>query len=82
HRFDITRSPNHHIGFGGGGAHFCLGANLARMELRLMFDEICRRIPDVQPAGEVQLLRSNFINGIKHMPVSFPTGSPVSPPQS
>ena len=47
--------------------------SLARMELRLMFDEICRRIPDVQPAGEVQLLRSNFINGLKHLPLILET---------
>ena len=46
-RFDIERSPNEHIAFGGGGPHFCLGANLARMELRLIFDELVRRLPDI-----------------------------------
>ena len=69
--FDITRQPNEHLAFGGGGPHFCLGANLARLEIRLMFEEIIRRLPDMQLAGPVQRLRSNFINGIKHMPVQF-----------
>ncbi len=69
--FDIERSPNDHIAFGGGGPHFCLGANLARMELRLIFDELVRRLPDMELAGEVEYLRSNFIGGIKHMPVSY-----------
>jgi cholest-4-en-3-one 26-monooxygenase len=69
--FDITRSPNEHIAFGGGGVHYCLGANLARMELNLIFREILERIPDMRLAGEPQMLRSNFIGGIKHMPVEF-----------
>jgi cholest-4-en-3-one 26-monooxygenase len=69
--FDIERSPNEHIAFGGGGPHFCLGANLARMELRLIFDEITRRLPDMALDGDVEYLRSNFIGGIKHMPVSW-----------
>lgn len=70
-RFDIHRSPNPHVAFGGGGPHFCLGANLARVEIRVMFEEIVRRIPDMHQVGPVQRLRSNFINGIKHLPVSF-----------
>ena len=70
-RFDITRSPNDHVAFGAGGPHFCLGANLARMEIRVMFEELMRRLPDVELAGPVQRLRSNFINGIKHIPVKF-----------
>ena len=74
-RFDIERSPNDHIAFGGGGAHFCLGANLARMELDLIFTEILDRLPDLQSNGETEYLRSNFIGGIKHMPVKF-TPSP------
>jgi cholest-4-en-3-one 26-monooxygenase len=78
--FDIGRTPNNHIAFGGGGAHFCLGANLARMELRLIFDEIVRRVPDIHATGEPEFLRSNFIGGIKHMPVSFTPGSRVNPP--
>jgi len=75
--FDIERTPNNHIAFGGGGAHFCLGANLARMELRLIFDEIVRRIPDMHITGDPQYLRSNFIGGIKHLPVAFTPGSRV-----
>jgi cholest-4-en-3-one 26-monooxygenase len=71
HRFDITRSPNEYVAFGGGGPHFCLGANLAKLEIRVMFDEVLNRLPDIELAGPVQRLRSNFINGIKHMPVQF-----------
>jgi cholest-4-en-3-one 26-monooxygenase len=70
-RFDIERSPNDHIAFGGGGPHFCLGANLARMELRLIFGELIRRLPDMTLNGDVEYLRSNFIGGIKHMPVRW-----------
>jgi cholest-4-en-3-one 26-monooxygenase len=77
-RFDITRNPNPHIAFGGGGPHFCLGANLARLEIRVMFEEVLRRMPEMVQAGTVSRLRSNFINGIKHLPVSFPPGAPVS----
>jgi cholest-4-en-3-one 26-monooxygenase len=74
-RFDVTRTPNDHVSFGGGGAHFCLGANLARMELALIFRELVTRIPDMELAGPVEVLRSNFIGGIKHMPVRFtPSG--------
>ncbi|MEI7593741.1 MAG: cytochrome P450 [Actinomycetes bacterium] len=70
-RFDIERTPNDHIAFGGGGAHFCLGANLARMELDLIFTEILNRLPELESNGETEYLRSNFIGGIKHMPVRF-----------
>jgi cholest-4-en-3-one 26-monooxygenase len=73
-RFDIRRDPNEHVGFGGGGPHHCLGANLARMEIRVLFEEMARRIPKIEPAGEEQHLRSNFIGGIKHMPVRFEPG--------
>jgi len=69
-RFDITRTPNEHVAFGGGGSHFCLGANLARLEMRIMFTELMQAMPDLELAGEVQRLRSNFINGIKHLPVA------------
>jgi cholest-4-en-3-one 26-monooxygenase len=69
--FDVERSPNEHVAFGGGGPHFCLGANLAKLEIRLMFEELLRRMPDMELSGPVQRLRSNFINGIKHLPVSF-----------
>jgi cholest-4-en-3-one 26-monooxygenase len=77
--FDITRSPNDHIAFGGGGAHYCLGANLARAELRLIFREIIERIPDMRLAGEPDYLRSNFIGGIKRLPVVWTPGSKVNP---
>jgi cholest-4-en-3-one 26-monooxygenase len=73
--FDITRNPNPHVAFGGGGSHFCLGANLARMELKLILTELVTRLPDMQLAGEPQRLLSNFIGGIKHMPVKWTPGS-------
>jgi len=69
--FDISRSPNPHMAFGGGGHHFCLGASLARLEMRVMFEELFRRLPDMEPAGPPRRLRSNFINGIKSLPVRF-----------
>ncbi len=69
--FDITRSPNDYVVFGGGGPHFCLGANLAKLEIRVMFEEILDRLPGIQLDGKVERLRSNFINGLKHMPVTF-----------
>jgi cholest-4-en-3-one 26-monooxygenase len=68
--FDVTRSPNNHLAF-GIGEHFCLGANLARLEIRVMFEELLRRMPDIELAGPVRRLRSNFINGVKEMPVRF-----------
>jgi cytochrome P450 len=69
-RFDITRTPNDHLAF-GIGPHFCLGANLARLEIRVMFEELLRRFPDLELTGEPERLRSYFINGIKRMPVRF-----------
>ena len=72
--FRVLRDPNlhlMHIAFGGGGQHFCLGANLARAELKVMLAELLRRLPDMELAGPVQRLRSTFINGIKHMPVRY-----------
>ena len=69
-RFDIARDPNDHLAF-GIGPHFCLGANLARLEITVMFEELLRRLPDIELAGPVERLRSNFINGIKRMPVRF-----------
>lgn len=70
-RFDVTRDPNPHIAFGGGGPHFCLGYSLARLEINLMFEEILTRMHDIQLTGPVPRLRSNFISGIKHMPMRF-----------
>ena len=70
-RFDIHRDPNPHIAFGGGGPHFCLGANLARMEIRILFEELVKRVPKISATGPVDRLRSNFIGGIKHLPVEL-----------
>ena len=70
-RFDVERSPNEHVAFGGGGPHFCLGANLARMEIRVIFEELLDRWRDLELTGEPSRLRSNFINGVKHIPLSF-----------
>ncbi|MGZ6780167.1 MAG: cytochrome P450 [Mycobacterium sp.] len=71
-RFDVTRDPNPHIGFGGGGAHFCLGANLARREIRVLFEELHRQIPDIVAAQEPSMLHSAFLHGIKRLPVAWP----------
>jgi cholest-4-en-3-one 26-monooxygenase len=80
--FDIDRTPNDHVAFGGGGPHFCLGANLARMELRLIFTELVTRLTNVRLDGDVEMLRSNFVGGIKHMPVRWdPPLSRVSEPR-
>jgi cytochrome P450 len=70
-RFDITRQPNPHVGFGGPGPHFCLGAHLARREITVMLRELLRRVPDIRAAGEPDRLLSSFINGIKHLPCEF-----------
>jgi cholest-4-en-3-one 26-monooxygenase len=69
-KFDIGRNPNEHLAF-GVGEHFCLGTSLARLEIRVLFEELLRRLPDIQLAGEVRRLRSNFINGTKTLPVRF-----------
>jgi len=75
--FDIGRDPNPHIAFGGGGPHFCLGANLARMEIRVMFEHLLDRMPDIRRRGDLQRLQSQFINGVKHLPVAFTPASRV-----
>jgi methyl-branched lipid omega-hydroxylase len=69
-RLDITRSPNPHLGFGGAGPHFCLGAHLARRELTVMLRELLTRVPDIT-AGEPDRLLSSFVNGIKRLPCQF-----------
>ena len=69
--FDVARSPNPHVGFGGGGAHFCLGANLAREEIRVAFEELHRQIPDIAATEEPARLLSPFIHGIKRLPVAW-----------
>jgi cholest-4-en-3-one 26-monooxygenase len=69
--FDVGRDPNPHVGFGGGGPHFCLGRHLAALELRVLLQALTQRMPEIRLDGEPARLRSNFINGIKHMPVRF-----------
>jgi cholest-4-en-3-one 26-monooxygenase len=71
--FDVGRSPNHHVGFGGGGAHFCLGASLARLEIRVLLEEMLDRYERIDVVGPVERLRSNFLHGIKHLPVALRT---------
>jgi cytochrome P450 family 142 subfamily A polypeptide 1 len=79
--FDVTRNPNPHIAF-GFGPHFCLGASLARIELRVMFGELLRRLPDIRLASDEPLLRrsSNFISGPEAMPVVFTPQVPAATP--
>ncbi|OBI06312.1 steroid C27-monooxygenase [Mycolicibacter heraklionensis] len=69
--FDILRDPNPHLAFGGQGTHYCIGANLARMEIRLIFDEIANQLPDITKLAEPQRLRSGWINGIKELQVAY-----------
>lgn len=71
--FDITRDPNPHVGFGGNGTHFCIGANLARMEMNLMFNAIADLIPDITKIGDPNRLRHGWINGIKELQVDYGT---------
>jgi cytochrome P450 len=70
----VTRTPNEHVGFGGPGAHHCLGANLARREITCVFRELFRRLPDLRIVGKAEMLQSNFIHGIKRMPCTFTPG--------
>jgi cholest-4-en-3-one 26-monooxygenase len=67
--FDISREPNPHVAFGGGGPHFCLGASLARLELRVVLEELLAGHRHVEVTGPIERLRSNFLHGIKHLPV-------------
>ncbi|WP_448423874.1 cytochrome P450 [Mycobacterium novum] len=69
--FDVLRDPNPHLAFGGQGTHYCIGANLARMEIRLMFDEIANQLPDITKLAEPQRLRSGWINGVKDLQVAY-----------
>ncbi|MET8249326.1 cytochrome P450 [Streptomyces sp. NPDC005202] len=75
-RFDVTRSPNDHVAF-GDGPHVCLGAHFARLQLRALYREVLWRLPDLEPAGPADRLVSNFINGVKHLPVRFTPGRPL-----
>ena len=72
--FDLARDPNPHVGFGGPGPHFCLGAHLARREITVMFKELLTRVPDIAAVGEPDRLLSNFIHGIKHLDVDIAPG--------
>jgi cholest-4-en-3-one 26-monooxygenase len=71
YRFDVARQPNEHVTFGGGGVHYCLGANLARAEIRATMQQLVDRLHEFELAGPVRRLRSDFVNGIKVMPVRF-----------
>lgn len=76
YRFDVTRNPNAHCGFGGPGPHFCLGAHLARREIMVMFKELFDRLPDIAASGPPEPLAASFIHGVKHLPATF---TPVAP---
>ena len=75
-RFDVTRPSVDHKAFGGGGRHFCLGAGLARLELRILFEELCRRLPSLELAGEPERLSSAWANSLTKLPVTFAPGTP------
>jgi cytochrome P450 len=68
HRFDLSRPPRPHVGFGGGGVHFCLGNGVAKAQLRALFREILTKLPDIE-VGEPEYLYSEFINGVRRLPV-------------
>jgi cytochrome P450 len=69
--FDVGRNPNHHLAFGGGGTHFCLGANLARVEAAAIVPEVLSRMTNLELAAPVERVRSTLMNGIRSMPVRF-----------
>ena len=71
HRFDVSRRPNDHVTFGGGGVHFCLGVSLAKAQIRATMREVVERLGDPQLAGPVVRLRSDFVNGVTKMPITF-----------
>lgn len=76
-RFDITRSPNPHVSFGGTGAHYCVGANLARLTINVMFEALADAVPDLAAVSAPERLRSGWLNGIKHWQVDYSGGCPV-----
>jgi cholest-4-en-3-one 26-monooxygenase len=71
YRFDVRRDPNPHLGFGGTGAHYCVGANLAKVEIDLIFNAIADHMPNIKKAGEPRRLRSGWLNGIKELQVTY-----------
>ena len=75
--FNILRDPNPHVGFGGTGAHYCIGANLARMTINLIFNAVADHMPDLKPISTPERLRSGWLNGIKHWQVDY-TGTSVA----
>ncbi len=77
-KFDISRNPNPHVGFGGTGAHYCIGANLARMTINLIFNAVADQMPDIKPIGQPERLRSGWLNGIKHWQVDYTGKCPVA----
>ncbi|MEZ0340682.1 cytochrome P450 [Mycobacterium sp. pV006] len=77
HTFDIMRNPNPHVGFGGTGAHYCIGANLAKMTINLIFNAVADHMPDLKPIGEPERLKSGWLNGIKHWQVDYTGQCPV-----
>jgi cholest-4-en-3-one 26-monooxygenase len=77
HSFDISRNPNPHVGFGGTGAHYCIGANLARMTISLIFNAVADHMPDLKPISTPERLRSGWLNGIKHWQVAYTGKCPV-----
>ena len=78
HKFDITRDPSLHLGFGGTGAHFCVGTHLARLEINLIFNAIADVMPDIKKLGDPVRLRSGWLNGIKELQVDYTGKCPVA----
>ncbi|CAG7311614.1 cytochrome P450 [Mycobacterium avium subsp. paratuberculosis] len=78
HRFNILRNPNPHVGFGGTGAHYCIGANLARMTISLIFNAVADHMPDLKPLSAPERLRSGWLNGIKHWQFDYTGKCPVA----
>ncbi|MCV7259448.1 cytochrome P450 [Mycobacterium shimoidei] len=77
-RFNILRNPNPHVGFGGTGAHYCIGANLAKMTISLIFNAVADHMPDLKPLSKPERLRSGWLNGIKHWQVDYTGKCPVA----